>query len=97
MVKLKDPIVWLRGLVAAFIGGGAGAVASGFIAVAQTPQEYNLRDGLHNLLMMIGGTFVVTGVVSAAAYLQKSPLPELEEVKTESVTTTVTKETKTIV
>lgn len=75
----KNPIIWLRGLIATFIGGGAGAVASGFVAVMQTPQQYNLHDGLGNLLRMIGGTFLVTGIVSAAAYLQKSPLPEVTE------------------
>lgn len=80
--RWKDPLVWFRGLLAAFIGGGAGAVASGFIAVARTPNEYNLKDGLSNLLVMIGGTFLVTGIISMAAYLQRSPLPELEEVNT---------------
>lgn len=83
MTKWKDPLVWFRGLIAAFIGGGASAVASGFIAVAQTPQEYNLKDGLHNLMVMIGGTFLVSGIIATAAYLQRSPLPELEEGQTE--------------
>lgn len=80
--RWKDPLVWLRGLFAAFVGGGAGAVASGFIAVAQTPEQYNLKEGLHNLLVMFFGCFVVTGIGHAAMYLQKSPLPELEEVQT---------------
>ena len=86
MLKIKDPIVWLRGLFAAFIGGGAGAVASGFIAVAQTPDKYNLREGLHNLLFMIGGTFLLSGIVTSAAYLQRSPLPEIEEVEIKNKT-----------
>lgn len=77
--KWKNPIVWLRGLLAAFIGGGAGAVASGFIAVAQTPEQYNLNAGMDNLLRMMGGTFIVSGILMAAAYLQKSPLPEIVE------------------
>lgn len=82
MTKWKNPLVWLRGLVAAFVGGGAGAIASGFISVAQTPQQYNFNDGWKNLVVMIVGTFVLSGTVTAAAYLQKSPLPELEEVNT---------------
>lgn len=45
MTKWKNPLVWFRGLVAAFVGGGAGAIASGFISVAQTPQQYNFNDG----------------------------------------------------
>ena len=80
----KNPLVWFRGLLSAFIGGGAGAIGSGFISVAQTPKEYNFQDGLHNLLVMIAGTFVLSGIVTAAAFLQKSPLPELEEVDSET-------------
>lgn len=34
---------------------------------------------------MIVGTFLLSGTVTAAAYLQKSPLPELEEVNTTSI------------
>lgn len=80
--RWKNPLVWFRGLLAAFIGGGAGAISSGFISVAQTPQEYNFKDGLHNLLVMVAGTFIVTGISHACAYLQRSPLPELEEFQT---------------
>lgn len=86
MTKWKQPIVWFRGLLAAFIGGGAGAVASGFIAVAQTPDQYNLQTGSGNLLRMIAGTFIVTGILTAAGYLQKSPLPEVVESDTEHIT-----------
>lgn len=92
----KDPLVWFRGLLAAFIGGGAGAVAAGFICVVQTPKEYNFDQGLNKLLVMIFGTFLVSGIVSAAAYLQRSPLPELEEVtSTVTVKSTTTIEQKT--
>lgn len=80
--RWKDPLVWFRGLLAAFIGGGAASVASGVISIAQTPEEYNLKGGLHNLLVMVGGTFGVSGIISAMAYLKQSPLPELEEFDT---------------
>ena len=86
MTRWKNPLLWFRGLLAGFIGGGAGAVTSGFIAVGQTPESYNLKDGLTNLLVMIGGSFLVVGILNACAYLQKSPLPELEEYDTEHVT-----------
>lgn len=78
--------------MAAFIGGGAGAVSSGFIAVGKTPDRYNFNDGIGNLLWMIFGTFVVSGILCAAFYLSKSPLPELEE----SETTVTVKQTTTI-
>ena len=54
----------------------------GLISIAQTPEQYNLKGGLHNLLVMVGGTFLVSGIISAMAYLKQSPLPELEEVDT---------------
>lgn len=86
MTRWKNPLVWFRGLLAGFIGGGAGAVTSGFMSVALTPDQYNLKGGLSNLLTMIFGTFAVMGVINAFAYLQKSPLPELEEFDTAHLT-----------
>jgi hypothetical protein len=86
MTRWKNPLLWFRGLLAGFIGGGAGAVTSGFISIAQTPEQYNLKGGLVNLLVMIGGSFLVVGILNAFAYLQKSPLPELEEYDTEHTT-----------
>lgn len=80
--KWKNPVVWFRGILAAFVGGGAGAVASGFVAIAQTPAQYNINEGLGNLLRMIGSTFLVTGILNAMHALQKSPLPEVEETDT---------------
>lgn len=96
MRKWKDPLVWFRGLAAAFIGGGAASVASGVISIAQTPEQYNLKGGLHNLLVMVGGTFLVSGIITAMGYLKQSPLPELEEVDTSFLmkTTTTTIEQK---
>lgn len=93
MLKLlKNPIVWLHGLLAAFIGGGAAAVSSGFVAVMQTPEQYNLQGGLPNLIRMVAGVFVINGLIISAAYLQRSPLPQLMEKETQ--TTTITKTIK---
>lgn len=78
-MRWKNPEIWLRGLFATFIGGGAGAVSSTFIAVLKTPDQYNITNGLANLLYMVIGTFVVSGFVNACFYLQKSPLPEVVE------------------
>ncbi len=93
--KWKDPLVWFRGLVAAFIGGGAGAVVAGVIVTGQTPEKYNFGSGLHNLVVMVLATFIANGILMAFAYLQKSPLPELEETETTvTVKQTTTIETK---
>ena len=89
--RWKNPLVWLRGLMAGFIGGGAGAVSSAVIAIGRTPHVYNLGDGLWNVLSLMFGTFLVMGLINAFAYLQKSPLPELEEYDTQQVTKQLTR------
>lgn len=89
--RWKDPLVWFRGLLAGFIGGGAGAVSSAFIAAVKTPKVYNLDDGFGNLMTMMFGTFIVMGAINAFAYLQKSPLPELEEYDTQQITKQLTR------
>lgn len=70
---------WVYGLVAALIGGGSGAIATGFAQVIVDPQHADLR----HMLALMGTSFVVAGILSAAAYLAKSPLPQI-------VTTTAT-------
>ncbi len=84
---LKNPLSWLHGLVAAFIGGGAGATG---LAVWK-PETFNVHDGLSNLC----GSFVAIGLTNAFSYLKKSPLPDLIETVTVTSTQTVTKETTT--
>ena len=67
--------LWLHGLIAAFIGGGASAITSGFVASQLMPDRVNLGAGLFLTLKLIGATFVISGVLSAAAYLKQSPVP----------------------
>jgi len=66
---------WFYGLIAAFIGGGAGAVTSTVTASLIAPDKFNLGTQLHNFLLLAGVTFVVNGLLSAMAYLKQSPLP----------------------
>ncbi len=66
---------WLLGLVAAFIGGGAGALSAGFSAAALDPEHFNLAGGLSQTIELMGITFLISGVVAAAAYLKQSPVP----------------------
>lgn len=93
---------WLYGLGAAVIGGGASAVAAGFAQVITDPTHADV----YHLAALMGTTFVIAGMISAAAYLSKSPLPQVETVTTEKtvnlqpagngvkVTTTTQQETK---
>ena len=68
--------MWLHGLVAAFIGGGAGAVSAGFSAAVLAPDQFNLSTGILPMLKLMVLTFIVSGIVAAMAYLKQSPVPD---------------------
>ena len=67
--------IWIHGLGAAFIGGGAGAVTSSFIVTQMAPSVFNFGSGFNPLMKLVAGTFFVNGLLATAAYLAKSPLP----------------------
>lgn len=69
--------IWAYGLVAAIITGAAGALITATGASLVLPNDVNTGAGLHNLLWLTGITAVFHGIVGAAAYLQKQPLPEI--------------------
>lgn len=71
MSKLKNPTVWIHGLISALIGGCATSIST--IVVA--PDQFNLDGGLAN----VGKVALVSGIVAAAMYLKQSPLPPIEE------------------
>ena len=66
---------WLYGLVSGFIGGGAGAIGTGVTQALTDPAHAEL----HHLFVMMGTSFLITGTICAAAYLAKSPLPQIEK------------------
>jgi len=75
----KNTNTWFRGILAAFIGGGASSVA----AISIDPDKFNLTS-----LAGAGKTILlacVSGGVNAAHYLARSPLPpdtqEISETK----------------
>ena len=77
-VAKLDWIGWAKGLVAAFIGGGASSVSAGFGSMFTDPEHFNLGTsphGLRHLFTVMGITFLISGVVSLAAYLKQSPVP----------------------
>lgn len=63
--------IWLHGLGAAAIGSSASSVATILVA----PDRFNLTSliGFGHVCMVA----IVAGMVNAAAYLAKSPLPPL--------------------
>jgi hypothetical protein len=67
--------MWLHGLFAALIGGGASSVSAGFANCIVDPKDFNAGGGLAHLGETMVVTFVVSGALSAFAYLKQSPLP----------------------
>lgn len=77
--NLRSIEFWFKGLIAAFIGGGATIVSSMVIA----PDTFNIHD-----LKKLGQLAVASGIINACMYLKQSPLPNIE------IQTTTTNETK---
>jgi len=67
--------IWLKGILAAGISGGAGGVLTGFAAVGIDPQHFNLQSGIGATLRIGAAAALINAVIGVAAYLQKSPLP----------------------
>lgn len=86
---------WLYGLLAGFFGGGAGAVTSGFANMVVDPEHFNI---LHPRLVIesMVTMFVISGVLTALAFLHQNPLPTVVTV-TETKTTSLQKDPPAIV
>lgn len=67
---------WFRGLVGAFVSGGAGAVGGGVGAITLDPMKFNLEDGMGATFKLMGIAFAISAIVSLAKYLQTHPTPE---------------------
>lgn len=70
MENLGNIGVWLKGLIAAVIGGAANALTM----VIVDPLNFNLNEGVGNLLTVAA----TSAIVAAAMYLKQSPLPNTE-------------------
>ncbi len=68
--------IWLKGLLAAAISGGAGGILTGFAAVGIEPQHFNLQAGMGATIRIATAAALINAVIGVAAYLQKSPLPD---------------------
>jgi hypothetical protein len=63
---------WFRGVVGALVSGGASSVASAFGTVI-LDKQHDL-----NIFAMMGITFLFSGVISLAKFLQTQPIPQEE-------------------
>lgn len=67
MSKLRNFELWLKGLLAAAIGGAA----SGVTAVIVAPETFNLYAGKAKLSAMV----ISSALFNTAMYLKQSPVP----------------------
>jgi hypothetical protein len=67
--------IWLRGVLAAAVSGGANGVVTGFAAIGIDPSHFNLDTGFHHTVALGGVSAAVSAVLGVALYLRQSPLP----------------------
>lgn len=78
MAKANTLHVWIRGLIAACISGGSGAVTASLGANMIAPDVFNLDAGLGKMVQLAAMMALVGAVNGVAAYLKQSPLPPPE-------------------
>ncbi len=67
--------IWLRGMAAAVISGGANGAITGFAAIGIDPSHFNLAAGFGHTLSLAGVSSIMSAIIGVAAYLKQSPLP----------------------
>jgi hypothetical protein len=67
--------LWIKGLVAAAVSGGANGIVTGFAAIGIDPSHFNLAAGLHHTLSIGGVSAAISAILGVALYLRQSPLP----------------------
>jgi hypothetical protein len=72
--------IWIKGIIAAAISGGANGVVTGFAAIGIDPGHFNLTAGLNHTLAIGGVSAAISAVLGVALYLRQSPLPPPDDV-----------------
>jgi hypothetical protein len=75
-VYMGSARIWIHGLVAAFVGGAASAISSGLASMVSDPAHFNLGTGFWVTTKLMGITAILSGIITAAAYLKQSPVPK---------------------
>ncbi len=70
---------WLHKLVAMFVGGGAASLTSSSITSQLDPERFNLQTGFWRLVILMVGSFLVSGLLNVMFYLRQFPIPPEEE------------------
>jgi hypothetical protein len=63
--------LWIKGLVAAAIAGGANGVITGLAAVGIDPGHFNLQAGLHSTLCIASASAAMSSLIGVVAYLKQ--------------------------
>lgn len=69
---------WIRGAMAAFVTGGASAVASGLVVSLKDPKDYAI--GTWSFFQLVGAVFIMSGTLNLFAFLRTKPIPDLKQV-----------------
>jgi hypothetical protein len=67
---------WFRGIIAGFVGGGSGAISSGVVLSLIDSDHFNAAHP-GKVLEIMGGMFLVNGILTTAAFLHQNPVPAL--------------------
>src|ERR1035437_178079 len=67
---------WIIGIWRSVTSGGSNGVISGLVSMGIDPAHFNLTDGLTHTLKMMGGMFVLSGIVSMFIFLQTHGAPD---------------------
>lgn len=85
----KDTKVWIYGMMAAFIGGFAGATEAALILPGFAPDRFNFGPDFKRMMGAMAAFGLLSGIKLTLAYLKQRPLPE-ETLLTATQTTTTT-------
>lgn len=67
---------WVKGLIASFVQGGAGAVVSSVVTTAIDPDKFNPLHQLAHFLALAFSVFLVSGCIHLFMFLQQHPVPD---------------------
>ncbi len=71
--------IWIRGIFAAAVSGGANGIVTGFAAIGIDPNHFNLAAGFYHTLTIGGVSAAISAILGVALYLRQSPLPAVDE------------------
>ncbi|MDE3117076.1 MAG: hypothetical protein KGL26_15855 [Pseudomonadota bacterium] len=71
-----DLRIWIKGIAAAAISGGANGIVTGFAAIGIDPNHFNLQAGIRHTLVIGGASAAISAVLGVALYLRQSPIPQ---------------------